>query len=355
MTGSVPAPIRLTSLSHGAGCACKLGYDELSAVLRHIPAVSDPRVLVDAATRDDAAVFQLTPDRAIVATVDFFAPVVDDPYDFGAIAAANALSDLYAMGATPLLALNILAWPRKPEMLALLGDVLRGGADIARDAGALVLGGHSIDDPEPKFGMVAIGEVHPKEIIANSGARPGDRLILTKALGTGILTTALKRDLATEADIAPAVESMKALNRPGWRAMMGMRTAIHAATDVTGFGLLGHLRNILAASGVSARLRAGAIPMLPLARELTGRGAVPGGTERNRKASAPYTRWAEGVTESDRVLLNDAQTSGGLLIAVDSSRAGELVKALRKEGTLEAAEIGEITDGRDGIVEVSPA
>ena len=198
---------RLTSLSHGGGCACKLGPDELAQVLLNVPHVSDPRILVDASTRDDAAVFLISEDRAVVATVDFFAPIVDDPYSFGAIAAANAFSDLYAMGATPLFALNIVAWPRKPELLELLGEVLRGGADIAKSAGAFILGGHSIDDPEPKYGMVALGEVRPDKVITNAGARPGDHLVLTKAIGTGLLSTALKRDLMTGRDIEPAVES----------------------------------------------------------------------------------------------------------------------------------------------------
>ena len=281
-------------------------------------------MLVDAATKDDAAVFQLSEDRALVATVDFFAPVVDDPYAFGAIAAANAFSDLYAMGATPLLALNILAWPRKPEMLELLSEVLRGAADVAREAGALILGGHSIDDPEPKFGMVAIGEVHPREVVTNAGARTGDVLILTKAIGTGILSTALKRDLITEAELEPATRSMRTLNKGAAEAMRALGGAVHAATDVTGFGLIGHLRNILSASGRNARLRAASIPVLPRARELAVRGAIPGGTERNQAATAAHTRWAADIDQVDRVLMNDAQTSGGLLIALDSSRQRDL-------------------------------
>jgi selenide,water dikinase len=346
--------IRLTSLSHGAGCACKLGPDELAQVLRHIPAVHDPRVLVDAATRDDAAVFRLSADRALVATLDFFAPIVDDPYAFGAIAAANALSDLYAMGATPLLALNILAWPRKPEMLELLGEVIRGGADIAREAGALVLGGHSIDDPEPKYGMVAIGEAHPGEIITNAGARPGDALVLTKALGTGVLSTALKRDLATEAELAPAVASMRTLNRRAMDAMRAVGDAVHAATDVTGFGLIGHLGNMLAASRCGARIRAAQVPALPHARELALRGAIPGGTQRNTAAAAPRTRWDSNVEQVDRILLNDAQTSGGLLIAIDSSGLGGLLSRLGEAGSpVTAAVIGEITESPTGVVEVT--
>jgi len=348
------APIRLTALSHGAGCACKLSPDELAGVLRHIPAITDPRVLVDAATRDDAAVFRLSDDRALVATVDFFAPVVDQPYDFGAIAAANALSDLYAMGATPLLALNIVAWPRTPGMLELLGTVLRGGADVARAAGALILGGHSIDDPEPKYGMVALGDVHPDKLITNAGARPGDRLVLTKALGTGVLTTGLKRDFLTEADLAPATRSMSALNQRAAAAMAAAGTAVHAATDVTGFGVLGHLGTMLRASGVAATVRAARLPLLPLAAEMIGRGAIPGGTRRNLQWAEAFTTFEAGVSETDRVILADAQTSGGLLIAVDSARADALVAELERAGPpVTAAVIGEITDQPAGTIRVT--
>jgi selenide,water dikinase len=344
--------VRLTSLSHGAGCACKLGPDELAGVLRHVPQVADPRILVDAATRDDAAVFRLADDRALVATVDFFAPVVDDPYDFGAIAAANALSDLYAMGATPLLVLNILAWPRDPDLLPLAGEVIRGGADTARAAGAAVVGGHSIDDPEPKFGMVALGEARPDKVMTNAGARVGDALVLTKALGTGVLTTAVKRGLLAGDEIGPAVASMKTLNDGAALAMSRLGAAVHAATDVTGFGLLGHLGNMVRASGVAARLDFGSLPWLPAAREAATHGAVPGGTRRNLAAAESFTRFAPGLSETDRLLLADAQTSGGLLIAVDSARTDDLVGALRRAGTPAAAVIGAITPGGAGSIEV---
>jgi selenide,water dikinase len=344
---------RLTSLSHGAGCACKLSPDELGEILRHIPPVADPRVLVDAATRDDAAVFRLSDERAIVATVDFFAPVVDDPYDFGAIAAANAFSDLYAMGATPLLALNIVAWPRAPEVLHLLGDVLRGGNDVARAAGAVVVGGHSIDDPEPKYGMVALGELRPEKVITNAGARTGDSLVLTKAIGTGVLTTALKRDLMTAGEISGATESMKALNATAAHAMLALGSAVHAATDVTGFGLLGHLGNIVRASRCRAVVRASRVPLLPGARAAAERGAIPGGTQRNLRSAEAVADFAPEVSPLDRLLLADAQTSGGLLIAVDSARAEDLVTALVRAGSpVTAAVIGEIVPGRPGTIGV---
>ena len=316
-----------------------------------MPTITDPRILVDAATRDDAAVYQLTPDRAIVATVDFFTPIVDDAYDFGRIAAANAFSDVYAMGARPLLALNLVGWPRDTLPYELLGDVLRGGADIAREAGAFVLGGHSIDDPEPKYGMVALGEVHPDRIVTLARAQAGDVLILTKPIGTGILATALKRDLATTADLSEAVASMTTLNAGAARAML--EHGVHAATDVTGFGLLGHLNNMLAASGVSAELDAAAVPLLPKAAALAQGGAVPGGTKRNRETLGAQVSFDAAVPEPVRVLLFDAQTSGGLLIAVPEDRAAGLIGALKKERTPAAARIGRIVGGPPGRVAVS--
>jgi selenide,water dikinase len=322
----------------------------LAQVLRHVPVATDPRILVDAATRDDAAVFQMTPDRAIVATVDFFTPIVDDPYDFGRIAAANALSDIYAMAAAPLFALNLVGWPRDGLPFELLGDVLRGGAEVARAAGAFVLGGHSIDDPEPKYGMVVIGEVRPDRIVRNSGAKPGDALVLTKPLGTGVLATALKRDLVGAGDLGPAVAVMTTLNAGAARAMVAV--GVHAATDVTGFGLLGHLRSLLEASGAAAEVRAAAVPVLAGARELARRGAIPGGTERNVASLTDVVSFGEGVDPVDRVLLADAQTSGGLLIAVAPERSDALVAALGREASPAAAVIGRVVAGPAGRIAV---
>jgi selenide,water dikinase len=325
----------------------------LAQVLRHVPVLKDPRILVDASTRDDAAVYQVAPDRAIVATVDFFTPIVDDAYDFGRIAAANAFSDIYAMGATPLFALNLVGWPRDTLPYDLLGDVVRGGADIAREAGAFVLGGHSVDDPEPKYGMVVIGDVHPNRILTLARARAGDVLVLTKPIGTGVLTTALKRDLATAADLAPAVKSMTTLNAGGARAMRATGGSVHAVTDVTGFGLLGHLHNMLAASGVAAQIDAASVPLLPKAQELAQSGAIPGGTKRNREALEPHVQLAAAVPEPMRVLLFDAQTSGGLLISVESDRAGALLSALEREATPAAVPIGRVVRGPAGTMTVS--
>ena len=315
-----------------------------------MPVATDPRILVDAATRDDAAVFRLSADRAIVATVDFFTPIVDDPYDFGRIAAANAFSDVYAMGGTPLLALNLVGWPRDTLPYELLGEVLRGGGDVARAAGAFVLGGHSIDDPEPKYGMAVVGEVHPDRITTNAGARPGDALVLTKPIGTGVLTTALKRDLVSEAELAPAVAAMTTLNAAAARAMLAV--GVHAATDVTGFGLLGHLHSLLEASGAAAEVTAQAVPLLPHARDMAARGAVPGGTQRNLTSLADAVSFAVGVEETTRVLLCDAQTSGGLLIAVPPDKTEALVTALAREQAPAAAVIGRVVAGPPGRVTV---
>ena len=313
-----------------------------------MPVVADPRILVDASTRDDAAVFQVAPDRALVATVDFFTPIVDDAYDFGRIAATNAFSDVYAMGAAPLFALNLVGWPRDTLPLDLLGDVLRGGADVARAPGAFVLGGHSVDDPEPKYGMAVVGEIHPDRIVTTAGARPGDVLVLTKPIGTGILTTALKRDLLAAPALSDAVRVMTTLNAGAARGMLAV--GVHAATDVTGFGLLGHLHNMLRASGVGAEVTVADVPVLAGAREMLARGAVPGGTRRNLESLREVVRFADEIPEADRILLADAQTSGGLLVAVAADRAARLCEALGREATPAAAVIGRITAGAAGTI-----
>lgn len=317
-----------------------------------MPHATDPRILVDASSRDDAAVFLVAPERAIVATVDFFTPIVDDAYDFGRIAAANAFSDVYAMGGTPLFALNLVGWPREKLPLDLLGEVLRGGADVAREAGAFLLGGHSVDDPEPKYGMVAIGEVHPDRIVTNARAKPGDALVLTKPIGTGILSTALKRGLIDAGPLAPVVTVMTTLNAGAARAARAVEGAVHAATDVTGFGLLGHLHNMLRASRAAAEILLADVPIFPRARELAAKGSVPGGTTRNLEALAQAVRFADTVAATDRVLLGDAQTSGGLLFAVDEAKVGDLVRALQEERTPVAAVIGRVVTGEPGEITV---
>ncbi len=307
-------------------------------------------MLVDASTLDDAAVFRIADDRALVATVDFFTPIVDDPFDFGRIAAANALSDLYAMGARPLFALNIAAFPRDRLDEGLLSEIVRGGGEVAREAGIAVVGGHSVDDPEPKYGMCAIGEVHPERIVRNSGARPGDALVLTKPIGTGIISTAIKAGTAPADVVATAIRSMAMLNRSASEAMLAV--GANAATDITGYGLLGHLRNMLRASAVGARVMASAVPILPGALELARQGVAPGGTRRNRTDLADNVTWDDAIPEPVRTVLCDAQTSGGLLIALSADRADRLIQALNAARTPAAALIGEVT-GASGAIEVT--
>ena len=312
--------------------------------------MDDPRSLIDASTNDDAAVYQISDDRAVVATLDFFTPIVDDAYTFGVIATANAFSDIYAMAATPLFGLSIVAWPRDPTLLPLLNQAMRGGTDVAREAGVFILGGHSIDDAEPKFGMVAIGEVNLADLISNANAEVGDVLILTKPLGTGIMTTALKRDLISEEQLQPAIDSMSKLNADAAGVIRANRDAVHAVTDITGFGLLGHLRNMLEASGHSARINADSLPAIPMVKELIGKEVIPGGTRRNHEAACTITKWSEGVSETDQFLMTDAQTSGGLLIAVDPKHAEPFLQSLADAGTLEQAMIGEIIPREDHLV-----
>jgi selenide, water dikinase len=315
-----------------------------------LPTVGDPRVLIDAASKDDAAVFVLSPERALVATVDFFTPIVDNPAAWGAIAVANALSDVYAMGATPLFGLNLVGWPRDRVPMEMLGEVLRGAAEVAERARCLVLGGHTIDSVEPTFGMAVIGEVHPDGMLTNGGACAGDVLVLTKPIGTGILATALKRDALIEAGMNEAVRSMTALNDGAARA--ALRVGVSAATDVTGFGLIGHLTNMLEASKVAAEIAFEAIPILAHARNLASRGVVPGGTERNLEA-ADKVEWAPELAPADRYLCVDAQTSGGLLLAVPAENEAALIAALKEERTPAVAVIGRVIAGKPGHIRVS--
>jgi selenide, water dikinase len=287
-----------------------------------------------------------------VATVDFFTPIVDNPADWGAIAVANALSDIYAMGARPLFGLNLVGWPRDQLPFEVLGEVLRGAAEVAGRAGCLILGGHSIDAVEPTFGMAVIGEVHPDRMLTNAGACAGDLLVLTKPLGTGILATALKRDALLETGMADAVRSMTTLNDGASRA--ALRIGVSAATDVTGFGLIGHLTSVLEASKVAAEIAFDALPILPHAKNLASRGVVPGGTQRNLEA-ATSVDWAPELSPADRYLCVDAQTSGGLLLAVPAENQAALVAALKEERTPAAAVIGRVIAGKPGQIGVRRA
>jgi selenide,water dikinase len=321
-------------------------------VLRHLPPVFDTHALVSAQLADDAAVYQLSPDLALVATIDYITPVVDDPYVWGGVAAANALSDVYAMGGTPIFALNVVNFPRETLPLEILEQVIQGGAAKAAEAGVGVLGGHSVDDPEPKYGLVALGTVHPQRIVRNVGARPGDVLLLTKPLGIGILTTAIKRGLAAEDTIARAVGVMTTLNRAAAEAMLRAGDAVHAATDVTGFGLLGHLSEMLGAGTVGARVELSRVPVITEAWAFAEREVVPGGTRRNLASVEGVMDWSERVSPVQQLVLADAQTSGGLLIAVDPAAAADLLADLRAHGVSDAAEIGTFTD-RAGRIQVT--
>jgi selenide,water dikinase len=339
---------RLTSFSHGAGCACKLGPSQLQEVLAALEPLPVPaELLVGNETGDDAAVYRLSDDQALVATLDFFTPIVDDAYDWGRIAATNALSDVYAMGARPIFALNIVAWPVDDLPLEMLGDVLRGGRDVAAAAGIPVVGGHSITDPEPKYGMVALGLVHPDRIARNSRAPAGATLVLTKPLGLGMISTAIKQGRASAELTRAAVDVMTTLNREASEAML--EAGAEAATDVTGFGLLGHLHEMLLASGVAARVDAGAVPFIPGSVPLAREGVAAGGTRRNLEFVDPHVDWGE-LDEPERLLLADAQTSGGLLIA--TTRPDELVAALERRGQDHAA-VGTTVEGTPGRVTVT--
>lgn len=314
------------------------------------PAISSPNLIVGLATPDDAGVYRLGPgpaSMALVQTVDFFTPIVDEPYDWGRIAAANAVSDVYAMGGEPLTALSLVGWPRGELSFDLLGEVVRGGADVMAEAGCTIVGGHSIDDQEPKFGFAVTGLVAEEAMVSKAGARPGDVLVLTKPIGTGIVSTAIKRGACSDALHREAVETMVRLNRDAARVMAS--GGVDAVTDITGFGLLGHLREVLVASGVSARVRTAAVPVLPGVAELAAAGYYPGGSERNLAAVGPFVDGSED--EAALRLLCDAQTSGGLLMAVPTANAAPLVAALR-EGDPAAAVIGELTDGEPGRVEL---
>jgi cysteine desulfurase NifS/selenium donor protein len=344
--------IKLTRFTHGLGCACKLRPQELEKVLQAIPVPVDKNVLVDIQTNDDAAVYKISDDIAIVQTVDFFTPVVDDPYSFGSIAAANALSDVYAMGAEPRFALNIVGFPSKRLPLEVLGQILQGAQDKAMEAGVSILGGHSVEDTEPKFGMAVTGFVHPDRILTNAGARTGDRLILTKPVGTGILATALKREMAPEEVAGKIIALMSELNLKAYRVMI--RYPVNACTDVTGFGLLGHLKEMTEGSGHDAEVIASAVPVVEETWAMIRANMIPGGTLSNMDFVDPLTDWDPAVGKELRLALCDAQTSGGLLISVPEPYADDLLNDLRKEGISSSAVIGRITGKGKGRITVKP-
>lgn len=342
-------PIRLTKLAKRAGCAAKHPPGFLLPLLGMLPAVTDPNVLVGSSTADDAAVYKLSDELALVLTTDFFTPIVDAPRDFGRVAAANALSDVYAMGGKPLTALSIVGFPDSLQA-SVLGDILAGASEVATEASCPIVGGHTIKSEEPIFGLAVVGTVHPKRVLSNAGAKPGDALILTKPLGLGIISTAAKNDQDSRGAIADAIRVMTTLNRVASEVLS--RFDVHALTDVTGFGLLGHLRNVTAASGVTAEVSAESVPVLEAAREYVAAGIAPGGTRANLKFLNDWVDWAADITPQEQLLLSDAQTSGGLLAAVPAEQASEAAKALSSAGTLAAAIVGRIVGPGTGRIRV---
>jgi selenide,water dikinase len=341
-------PIRLTKLAKRAGCAAKHPPGFLLPLLGLLPPVTDPNVLVGSATADDAAVYRLSADTALVLTTDFFTPVVDDPADFGRVAAANALSDVYAMGGRPTAALSIVGFPDTLPA-AVLARILAGAGEVAATAGIGIVGGHTIKSEEPIFGLAVVGTIHPDRVLSNAGARPGDVLVLTKPLGLGVITTAAKNDRDARGAIGEAVRVMTTLNRAAAEVLVGFE--VHALTDVTGFGLLGHLRNVTAASRVTAEVWADRVPVLAAAREYAAAGIVPGGTRANAAFLADWVEYAADLPEADRLLLCDAQTSGGLLAAVPAGTADEVVRALAVAG-VSAALVGRIDGPGAGRITV---
>jgi selenide,water dikinase len=321
-----------------------MGPGDLSRALAALPLQSDPRLIVGRETFDDAGIFRVSDDLALVQTVDFFAPIVDDPYDFGQVAAANALSDVYAMGGQPLTALNIVAFPTKSLPLEVLTRILAGGQDKVHEAGALIVGGHTVIDTELKYGLAVTGRAHPNFLLTNAGARPGDQLVLTKPIGNGILATAAKRRQLDATAQRPMLAAMKALNGTASRAALAL--GVRCATDITGFGLLGHLSHIARASAVTARVGLDQVPIFSGTREAVRAGFITDGSKRNAEYLRELSRWQKGSDE-DRAILNDPQTSGGLLLCINPSAVANYLS--RVEGSVV---IGEVIDRGDVAIEV---
>ncbi len=351
----VPVPedfsdgIKLTHFTQGLGCACKLRPQALENILKEMPVHHYPNVLIDTKDSDDAAVYKINDETALVQTLDFFTPIVDDPYDFGAIAACNALSDIYAMGAKPVFALNIVGFPSNRLPMDVLKSILKGASDKATEAGIPILGGHTIDDPEPKYGMVVSGLVHPNKLLSNGGAKVGDAIVLTKPLGTGIISTAMKRGMADASAIKTAKHNMSMLNK--YAADLFPDFNIHACTDVTGFGLLGHLYEVVAASHVTAELQLSSIPLIPEARDYAIANIIPGGSMNNLEYYGKHVLWDDGIGKIDKILLADAQTSGGLITCMPESQADKYLTLCKENHMAHASVIGKIVPSAEaGII-----
>ncbi|SEB80215.1 selenide, water dikinase SelD [Paenibacillus sp. GP183] len=342
--------VKLTAYSTKGGCGCKIGPADLRQVIANLPlAEPNPNLLVGLDTSDDAGVYKLNDDLAIVQTVDFFTPIVDDPYSFGQIAAANALSDIYAMGGKPLTVLNIVAFPIQKLDKQVLSDILRGAGDKVKEAGATLVGGHSIDDNEPKFGLAVTGLIHPEKVRTNAGAKPGDKLILTKPIGVGILTTSIKKDQLNEEEVARVTQVMSTLNKTAAEIMEPYE--VHACTDITGFGLMGHASEMAKGSGAGINIVKDMVPVLPRVRKLAEEGFVPGGTKNNFAYLQDSIIFPETMDQIDQWILCDAVTSGGLLISVSPEQAEDLHNKLIQAG-VEASLIGEVTSDHAGQIVV---
>ena len=340
--------IRLTQLSHGGGCGCKIAPAVLEKILAGMaPGIVPPQLLVGTETSDDAAVYQINPQQAIVATTDFFMPIVDDPYDFGRIAATNAISDVYAMGGTPLFALALVGMPVKVLPLETIAKILEGGAAVCQAAGIPIAGGHTIDSVEPIYGLVAIGLVNPAHLKRNSGARPGDKLILGKALGVGVYSAALKKDALRDSDYEAMIASTTQLNTPG--PVLACLDGVHAVTDVTGFGLLGHLLEVCKGSQVRGTVRFADLPLLARAREFVEAGHVTGASGRNWDSYGASVQLASGIDDVAKALLTDPQTSGGLLVSCTPETVTEVLSVFLQQGFSHVSVIGEIGEGAPGV------
>ncbi len=342
--------VRLTETVRCAGCASKIGPGALKDALNDIPVFNDPRVIRGMESLDNAGVFQLSEDLAIIQTVDFFPPLVDDPFTFGQIAVANALSDVYTMGGKPITAMNLVCFPVETMDSSILRDVLRGGADKLIEAGAVLIGGHSIDDPVLKFGIAATGTVHPKQLLTNSAARPGDKVILTKALGSGITITAMKAGQVDDQTLAAVIKSMVTLNKKA-SALMA-ENGVHSATDITGFGFLGHTIQLANNSTVGIKINAASVPLFPKVLEFTAKGFCPGGLYRNRDFYSPSVKAAGDISADLLDVFHDPQTSGGLLMCVDPRQAEKLLEKLKESGISEAAIIGEVVREHKGMISI---
>lgn len=342
---SLEGDIKLTHYTHGLGCACKLRPQVLEEVLKKIPSYDDKNILVGTDTFDDAAVYKINDEQSIVQTLDFFTPIVDDPYSFGEIAAANSLSDIYAMGGKPLFALNIVGFPSSRLPVSVLEEILKGAHSKAREAGISIIGGHTVDDTEPKFGLAVTGIIGNDNIVRNSNAKPGDKLILTKPIGTGILSTAMKQGALSEESRKVLVDTMSELNFKAAEIMQ--KVGVNACTDVTGFGLLGHLLEMMKASETSTTLKYDNINFLPDVTSLAAGGIIPGGTRNNFTYTKPDVTYSEKLSEVKQLIINDAQTSGGLLISVSDEKADELLKELLNKGIKQATIIGTVEERRE--------